>query len=403
MYRKIVKKGIGEKMKKTAFIICMLLLVLTASCGSESAKKEWNEEATATTKKTETQKVDYSNGEGEESIPCFWGEYMAASQNGYYYWSFDGSNQLRFFDREGEVSVPVCNKAECEHNTEDCNAYYPKILLDTKENDTYASPILQFYEGSIYTIGCDSQKNICLYQISADGSERKKVVNLYRVDFLGDTWESPTVWLHKGYVYYVDVRERKQKLAKKKLKSNAEEEIVFQTENDRSEIYRIKSYDNSIYFQVAEYTEDETKGNLYCYDTQKEHTDIIKEKVIAPYGVIGKKVYYASTTGNYCYDIESKKEIMFSEKSSSDYPDELETFGEYIYIVSDDKKLNIYDTSGEIVYQGMPDKQVNRYYLGDDKRIFANVMNEEGNPSLMYLSLDQIDVKQISWKEVDQM
>lgn len=70
---------------------------------------------------------------------------ISKAENGYYYLHYDGKDLLvKYFDESSKMSVPVCAKAECSHNSKTCNAW-----LDT---DEYLSSPIYYYKKYIYVV-----------------------------------------------------------------------------------------------------------------------------------------------------------------------------------------------------------------------------------------------------------
>ena len=70
---------------------------------------------------------------------------------------------LHYWNFEDDICVPLCNKANCMHTDETCNAWFKDPNIGT----------LQRYGDKIY-IWCDSQK-LALYSENLDGTGREKV------------------------------------------------------------------------------------------------------------------------------------------------------------------------------------------------------------------------------------
>ena len=101
-------------------------------------------------------------------------EYMQAfSDNGIY---FIKNSRLCFLDNATGQSVIVCNRANCEHNDESCNAYIPGMAADMLVYDGYI--YMAFFESEIF-ISEDgeitNESKVTLTRLDMDGSHRKDI------------------------------------------------------------------------------------------------------------------------------------------------------------------------------------------------------------------------------------
>ena len=103
------------------------------------------------------------------------GHRVAKAESGYYYleWSdTDSTSMLMYLDDSTHKTIPVCAKAECKHNSSDCNA-----VLDSSYNN---SP-LHYYKGSLYTVKVENGM-AKLERIAKDGNSRENVADLFASD-----------------------------------------------------------------------------------------------------------------------------------------------------------------------------------------------------------------------------
>ena len=103
------------------------------------------------------------------------GHRVAKAESGYYYlyWSdTDSTTMLKYFDDSTHKTIPVCAKAECMHNSADCNA-----VLDS----SYDNSPLHYYKGSLYVVKVEGGM-AKLERIAKDGSSREDVADLFASD-----------------------------------------------------------------------------------------------------------------------------------------------------------------------------------------------------------------------------
>ena len=99
----------------------------------------------------------------------------ATESDGYYYleWSdTDSTTMLMYLDDSTHKTIPVCAKAECKHNSSDCNA-----VLDS----SYDNSPLHYYKGSLYVVKVEGGM-AKLERIAKDGSSREDVADLFASD-----------------------------------------------------------------------------------------------------------------------------------------------------------------------------------------------------------------------------
>lgn len=86
------------------------------------------------------------------------------------------SNALLYYtDMSKKMTVPLCTRADCEHNTDDCAACY--------ESDV---EFIYPYQGKLY-LGCSTNKELVFYRTNLDGSDREKIASYPLEDVIGET------------------------------------------------------------------------------------------------------------------------------------------------------------------------------------------------------------------------
>ena len=94
---------------------------------------------------------------------------------------------MKYFDDSTHKTTPVCAKAECMHNSSDCNA----VL-----GSDYLSSLVHYYKGSIYVVRVENGL-AKLVRIEKDGSNRQDVAAL----FANDTTTSVSLVFHDECAY----------------------------------------------------------------------------------------------------------------------------------------------------------------------------------------------------------
>ncbi|MCM1539493.1 MAG: hypothetical protein NC254_13985, partial [bacterium] len=236
--------------------------------------------------------------------------FVAESEDGYYFWERMGEEQsyprLMFMDKESGRVVPLCNKPDCAHDSEECNARFPD--LNFGEDGIYKD-YLQYYEGSLYAVGLSSDYYVTLFRIKADGSEWEISTKLYRTEYASTGhWRTPDLLLAEDYVYFNDHMQKKMKLERMPL-GGGTSEVLFEGEDDAVEVqtYRLKESGGFVFFQALVFSGDNYEnvaGGLYRYDAAAGQCSLLKSGLIGPYTVWNGAVYYANTEGLCRYSIQ---------------------------------------------------------------------------------------------------
>ncbi len=79
-----------------------------------------------------------------------------------------------YTDMSKKMTVPLCTRADCEHNTDDCTACY-------ESNVDFIYP----YQGKLY-LGCRTNKDLLLYRTNLDGSDREKIADYSLEDVISE-------------------------------------------------------------------------------------------------------------------------------------------------------------------------------------------------------------------------
>lgn len=178
-------------MKKILTMLLSLALILgLAACGSNGL-----EQAAVIEVNTEQNDPGYVEGEDYQIAVGMYGSSYAGrftkGEGGYYYSIYGTATPLMFYDENIGVTVPVCDRPNCTHDNENCNAYLGQMNLLEH---------IQYYDGNLYAFGTESSdlSRVDLYRISTDGSTHERMGMLY--DFAGDQ-SAYDVVVHRGHAY----------------------------------------------------------------------------------------------------------------------------------------------------------------------------------------------------------
>ncbi len=396
-------------MKKYALLILLMGMIVIITACADSGEKNSKENRLETNSSENAMGFDLSAMEynpDTDAQPFFTNSRMAKSEHGYYYWDTGGNGFVMYYDMDSGKKVPLCNRPECRHDDEECNAWYPDIFnpnaVETRDA-RYDTNHINFYDGSLYLIGCDKDDYVCLYKIAEDGSSREVSQRLFRADFTPDDgisskdvqqWKAPEVCIHRGYVYYVDTREKQPVLRRMKLTEN-EPEILYTVKDGKlPKIYRLKAYGNYLFFQVNDDFQENHLASvgLYVYDIKTGEIRLVKDSVIAPYNIAdGMLYYYSSDEGIHCCSLATGEDRMLVEEA----PDmNFSADGQNIYFFQEETGvLELYDAQGKYVSRIEDEHLVYGYCGCDSQYMFALGSTEEVKPGTGSMEVPAGEVK----------
>ncbi len=92
-------------------------------------------------------------------------QYFVETDNGYYYMNPNGRRNIMFSERNKNEFYILCNKPDCSHSDENCNAY--------------AGEAFGYYNNHLYAVSVDqSSSAFYLNQLDMDGSNHKRITRL---------------------------------------------------------------------------------------------------------------------------------------------------------------------------------------------------------------------------------
>lgn len=134
----------------------------------------------------ESQEYNYETDYNPSWIVCN----GAADANNQIYTNCD-VNLIYYYQKSSKKLELLCGKPECDHSTEDCNAYIRSTMG------------IQYYNGFLYVVSANDQ--FMLKKINMDGSERENIGSLAVGGSIVETNNSGNsiFWIiHRGYIYY---------------------------------------------------------------------------------------------------------------------------------------------------------------------------------------------------------
>lgn len=392
-------------MKKFALGMILFGTICITACGKSNQESDQQKEVKIAVKEdengeTKEVKLDlekYSleyKAESDQKNTFVW-NMMASSDLGYYmFGKGEYENMLLFMDKKSGVVVPLCNKPNCEHEASDeCDAYYPGIGIETS---CYDNNWLQYYEGKIYTIGCDGDGYVNLYEAEADGSNRTVSTSLYRINVKGNSkFQTPKLAIHRGNVYFINPNNEKPKLEMVKLGEKKEPVLLYEEKGTYPSMYRIEAYGDYVFFQSGHFEDEEMTnilGSIYAYNTKNNEVTCVKSGAVSSYMIEGDILYYGTDCGIQAFDLKTQKEETCVETKEA-YPD-FTVCQENIYIYGE-SGIDAYGIDGKLVASAAVTNGPVEYYYGDGEYIFAVGSNEQ---DMRLLTIQEFLEKNGVWK-----
>lgn len=302
-------------MRKISFLIVSILFTVLAAC-KENEHTEIGENSNNASISVE---ADFVMGTDDQP-DC--DEYMAYTENGYYFLVATSSANgelsgwmLNYYDYESNKQVPVCGKADCNHDNESCNAYF--------DRETYPLNNIWYYNEKIYVF-CIQKDYCAIESVSKDGAERSMSCTLYRTNVESETDEGgmvftttyyPEVMLHRGYAYFSTYYPGNKEcgLYRVELDSSENAEQLCVQKGDYPILYRLKGYGDNVFFQKGNFIDEEgTKVdiNLYAWNLEAETVKEVAQNIVRDYTVGTDCIYY--------FDLDNLDSVMKYDLASAE-------------------------------------------------------------------------------------
>ncbi|HQO70030.1 MAG TPA: hypothetical protein PLH71_07015 [Clostridia bacterium] len=308
--------------KKISILLILVLAVgCLASCSKPSPSESnpsntGNESSSIGNLNTDSLKPESYYTSFKQGITI--GKYLETPY-GTYYCSFLG--YLYYSEKGNTKYIKLCNKPDCNHNSNDCNAYISRSAIG-----------IGYYDNKIYY---EVWNNInCM---DMDGSNHKRVKTLY------EGYDSNFGFFHNGYYYYVITKggclgaigNDDNNLYRVKVDDDSKPEIVL-TNDVILKICLFMIDEDNIYI-IADNPNNSKFISLYSYSTVSKSWSELSDAFGGP------GAYYINDDTGYCYinnkgfyeiDIDTKqmkqmKALEFENEgicSALYYPD-------YIYLI----------------------------------------------------------------------
>ena len=273
-------------------------------------------------------KTDGLNSSNEFNINAWQrvGDQVCRADDGYYIFCEDF-----LYTTDGTDTVPLCNKADCNHKNKDCNAY----LSGAQEQTVW-------YDGKhIYAVGKKGGNTYSVYEINKDGSGSKKLCNLFQASGYGGTGIMCSY--KDGYIYYrmslQDIEDIKigritNKIYRTRLESGAEPELIYENQEDEKTMTvtgAMYFYGDDMYVTISTYSMDSGNMNtaqLYRYSTKENKLELFLDRYVGNFFIEADVLYYTSSDGIHKYSLNGETDEMFCKNPM--FSEELYFDGEYI-------------------------------------------------------------------------
>ena len=302
------------------------------------------------------------------------------TDGGYY---FVTDLKLYFYDTEKKESYPVCSKANCKHSDSDCSAYLSPLKYIPMAGMSY-------YDNSLYILGYEksgeSKRQNYIYQINLDNFKHKKAAYL----FDSSSAFSVDYVVHRGYVYFVygqsSMTQGSTVLYRTKLGNtkNDAPEAIYEFSGIGTNLFGLHAYGNNIFFITSSYEDEEGNGYETTGNIMDIHSLEAKGAVDALFAsYLDEEYIYFENDKNSVHriHIHTNEEEFFC---NIDGPAYISADSKYIYFDNKqkmyidenfkDRKIYVYDKSGNYITEIVPkNPKDDCYFGGDDVMIFKEI------------------------------
>ena len=380
-----------------SFIVVILIITILGGCSNDK-KSNTIEPSETTSDISDVVGFSEDSFNIETDNQSFFGEdhSIVACNEGYYY--FNGEF-IYFLDRKSDLSVPLCNKPDCDHaNNINCNAYFP--------GDQYYNYLgLFYYDSNIYIIGNDGKENsnrLYLYKISKDGSDREQ--SCFLGEFGSDINSMNIRFIiHKGKGYLAYNEDNNYVLYSFNINENKPQmKKIDEINGLGAEIYRLYGCDNGISYQYGCFTDESLEvyeGGIKVCINDKPQT--IVNNAIKPYVIANGNVYYETNTGIKFKSLKNNNTYDFNTEFSA-YS--LNYDGEYFYaynvMIDESQEIYVYDNNNNYIGKFITPEDTVSLNFGDTERFFCTCADDNNNPVLKYLNKSEIKNDNTEWKTI---
>lgn len=422
---------VKSQLKKCALVfLCSILLT---GCG---AKASQNVKTNITSVKNEELEhlmdIESLKGNGTD-YQSYWGskiQCITRGEHGYYYFTQEEPLYLMYLDDDTQESIKLCAKADCNHDNSKCNAYFGDVRYydRTAQETEYASEFqIYYYDGYIYMLGTEGN----LIQVSADGSERKKMFRVYDYDGTSNTkmvFYDNAVYVYNSAGNQGSSQEHTEKIIRYTLDGKSQETIV-EWNAVSGAVNSVKNYGDKLFFLLSSLTIEKnesgqewtyTYNGLYAYDHKTGQSGKVIDAEVTSYAVDEEQesiYYYVYADGLYVYDIKSGKTQKIYAATEEMGIADMSYDGKYLYLYNGEwisyaklskkteleRKCFVLETNGTVLYE-FPINRAGYLMFGDDKYIFAQQLVEDEQTkkqTMKFMCMKKTDMSAGEWKVLE--
>lgn len=270
---------------------------------------------------------------------------IADTEDGVYFCEMSQDNFIYYWDFSQNQCVYLCGKADCAHNSEECNAWFEGLLPYT----------LEIYQGKLYLWAYSSAQAV-LYRMDLDGSNRTEICRCQSSD--GKSGVPNFSKLYNGYCYMRAALgtgpngHDLEGVYRQSLNGEKDAELIYIPDTEDGWIHRLyglRTDDGYVYFEDLQYREEERKCEIFQYDIASGKLDVIY------------------TSNNYASFVKADNKLIFSENAMDgkgftttcvmdlesgsveklmDVGGNLTYDGEYLYVITSNNTIAVYNLEG---------------------------------------------------------
>ena len=247
---------------------------------------------------------------------------MQRGENGYYFMKVTGD--LYYLDIEAGENIPLCNKPECTHETETCNA-----SLGNQLGFTMADAFLRYCDGFLYVPYFadeeDGAGKIAIARVNPDGSGSERLVDLceYSAAKRNDM-QLMHFEVDRGFAYYTIINGmengyRNFEIYSIELKKGAEPKLIDSSEEYDAPMWlgRQRIWDQKLYYSYYSADGNHMYSGLKCYSVGTGDIEVLLEdKNVVQMALVDQTlyclVYLADGSEILALDLNTKEVREFS-------------------------------------------------------------------------------------------
>lgn len=345
--------------------VVMTMAIVFTSCGSVLPDKE-NKESKFQDEKDLIMGAGYA--QADDGV-YFIDSFLDENNGGAFKYSL-----LKYIDKKSKKQVPLCQKVNCKHDSEEC----PAFMSNGKFMDS-----LLFSNNKLYYTVCDiGESNLTLYSVNKDGSD-KKIIHTFKNQMVPPN----AMLMYKGK-FFISMQVTVEYEDGSGSESGAPSLVMYDTKtkeeriivdgNKESDKYTIpcgKASENSIYFSQMDFgtnPEEEPKDicmyKEYNFETG-EITEIYNGKR-DDYQMVKNDIIYLYSKENHTvdsYNLKTKETKNILSDVDKDVTSVFFYDGEFLQLEKKpDKDFETYDDLLKETMHNYYDLNKNQYLFDED-------------------------------------